>query len=97
MLKKNCHSLLGLSSKVFTFDHLSTHRSDFFNNLAISLTEWPEYRKNRCLSSSTNSVGLQFRENKRKRQKYENRNPTKWAGKIWWGKTHVRVHLGQKF
>ena len=57
-VKKYRHSLLGLSSKVFTFGHLFTHRSDFFNNLAISLTEWPEYRKNRCLSPSTNSVGL---------------------------------------
>ena len=27
--------LLGLSSKVFTFDHLFGHRSDFFNILAI--------------------------------------------------------------
>ena len=26
------------------------------------LTEWPEYHKNRCLSSSTNSVGLHFHE-----------------------------------
>ena len=25
----------GLSSKVFTFDHLFGHRSDFFNNLTI--------------------------------------------------------------
>ena len=32
---KNGHLLLGLSSKVFTFDHLFGHRSDFFNNLAI--------------------------------------------------------------
>ena len=39
--------LLGLSSKVFTFDHLLTHPSDFFNNLPISLTEWPEYRNNK--------------------------------------------------
>ena len=36
-VKKNGHSLLGLSSKVFTFDHLFVHRSDFFNNLAIFL------------------------------------------------------------
>ena len=39
------------------------HRSDFLNNLTIFfLTEWPEYHKNRCLSSSTNSVGLHFHE-----------------------------------
>ena len=53
-------SFLGLSSNVFTFDHLFT--SDLFNNLAISLTKCPEYRKHRCLSSSTNSVRLHFRE-----------------------------------
>ena len=29
-------SILGLSSKVFDFDHLFGHRSDVFNNLAIS-------------------------------------------------------------
>ena len=39
--------LLGLSSEVFTFDHLFTHPSDFFNNLPISLTEWSEYRSNK--------------------------------------------------
>ena len=33
--EKNGHPLLGLSSKVFTFDHLFGHRSDFFNNLTI--------------------------------------------------------------
>ena len=60
---KNGHPLLGLSSMLFTFDHLFGHRSDFFNNLAIFFwTEWPEDDKNRCLSSSTNSVGLQFHE-----------------------------------
>ena len=47
-------SILGLSSKVFDFDHLFGHRSDVFNNLAISFfyTDWPEDHKNRCLSSS---------------------------------------------
>ena len=55
-------SFLGLSSNVFTFDHLFTHRSDVFNNFAISLTKCPEFRKNRCLSSSPNSVRLHFRE-----------------------------------
>ena len=55
--------MLGLFSKVFTFDHLFGHRSDFFNNLTIFFwTEWPEDHKNRCLSSSTNSVGLHFHE-----------------------------------
>ena len=34
-VKKNGHPLLGLSSKVLTFEHLFGHRSDFFNNLAI--------------------------------------------------------------
>ena len=33
--KKNGHPLFGLSSKVFTFDHLLGHRSDFFTNLTI--------------------------------------------------------------
>ena len=33
--KTAIHSLIGLSSRVFTFDHLLGHRSDFFNNLAI--------------------------------------------------------------
>ena len=71
-LWKNGHPLLSLFSKVFTFDHLFGRRSDFSNNLAIFfLTGWPEDHKNRCLSSSTNNVGLHFREgvekNKRKR------------------------------
>ena len=52
-----------LSSKAFTFDHSLDHRSDFINNLAIFFwTEWPENHKNRCLSSSTNSVDLHFHE-----------------------------------
>ena len=59
--KKYGHPLLGLSSKVFTFDHLFPYRSDFSNTLATYLAEWPEYRKNKCLSSSTNRVGLHFR------------------------------------
>ena len=33
----NGHVLLGLSSKVFTFDYLFTHRSDFFNSLTFFL------------------------------------------------------------
>ena len=34
-VKKTGHPLLGLSAKVFTFDHLFGHRSDFFKNLTI--------------------------------------------------------------
>ena len=34
-----------VQSEVFTFDHLFVHRSDVFNNLSISMTEWPEDRK----------------------------------------------------
>jgi len=39
------------------------------------LTEWPEDRKNRCLSSSTNSVGVHFHEREEKIN--ENSNNTK--------------------
>ena len=57
------HTLLGLSSKVFTFDHLFTSIiQTLVNSLTISLTEWPENQKNRCLSFSANSVGLHFRD-----------------------------------
>ena len=60
---KNGHPLLSLSFKVFTFDYLFGHRSNFFNNLAILFwTEWPEDHKNRCLISSTNSALLHFHE-----------------------------------
>ena len=49
------------------------YRSHLFNSLALSVTEWPEDRKSRCLSVSTNSAGLHFRERvqkiKKKRQK----------------------------
>ena len=58
------------------------------------MTEWPEDRKNRCLSVSTNSAGLHFRERvqkikKKKPQEKKNkqtnekkkRKSTKWAGK----------------
>ena len=63
----------GLSSNIFTFDHLFNHRSDVFNNLAISLTtgKWPEYRENRCLSCSTNSVRLHFGERVEKTSKIQ--------------------------
>ena len=60
-LKKDDHTLLGFSSKVFTFDHLFTYIiQTLVNSLTISLTEWPENQKNRCLSFSAHSVGLHF-------------------------------------
>ena len=60
-LKKDGHTLLGFSSKVFTFDHLFTYIiQTLVNSLTISLTEWPENQKNRCLSFSAHSVGLHF-------------------------------------
>ena len=97
---KKTHLLLGLSCKVFTFDHLFSYRSHFFNNLTISLTKWTKYRKNRCLSSSTNSVRLHFRERvektkenakKKKRENLQN-GQKKYDGKKFayehiWGKT----------
>ena len=47
-LKKDGHTLLGLSSKVFTFDQLFTYIiQTSVNSLTISLTEWPENQKNR--------------------------------------------------
>ena len=62
-LQKVGHTLLGLSSKSFTFDHLFTYIiQTSVNSLTISLTEWPENQKNRCLSFSANSVGLHFRD-----------------------------------
>ena len=74
--KKNPgHLFLCLSCKVFTFDHLFCHRSVFFISLTISLTKWTQYRKNRCLSSSTNSVHFHFRERVEKTK--ENAQKTK--------------------
>ena len=62
-LKKDGHTLLGLSSKVCTFDHLFTYIVlTLVNSLTISLPEWPENQKYRSLSFSANSVGLHFRE-----------------------------------
>ena len=62
-LKKDGHTLLGLSSKVFTFDHLFTYIiQTLVNSLTIPLTEWPENQRNRCLIFSANSVGLYFRD-----------------------------------
>ena len=66
------------------------------NSLTISLTEWPENQKNKCLSFSANSVGLHFcyrvekiKENG-KRTKIENLQNGQ-------EKTRVRTHLGQNF
>ena len=48
---------------------------------------WPGDHKNRCLSSSTNSVGLHFHEGVEKIKEndkntnFKNRKPTKWVGK----------------
>ena len=91
----------GLSSHIFTLDHLFTHHSDVFNSLAISLTKWPEYCENRCLSCSTNSVHLHFCEKAEKTKenskntKIENlhNGQEKYGGK----KTRVCAHLGQKW
>ena len=45
-LRKDGHTLFGLSSKVFTFDHLFTYIiQTLVNSLTISLTEWPENQK----------------------------------------------------
>ena len=74
-LFKEGHSLFGLSSKVFTFYYSFTYRSDFFNSQAIFLTEWPEDRKNKCLSSSTNTESVHFHEREEKIN--ENSNNTK--------------------
>ena len=102
-LKKDGHTLLGLSSKVCTFDHLFTYIvHTLVNSLTISLPEWPENQKYRSLSFSANSVGLHFRERVEKikengKKKKNSRKPTKWAGKYGGKKTHVRAHLGQNF
>ena len=100
-MKKRLSTRLGLSSKVFTFDHLFGHRSDFFNNLAFFFwTEWPEDHKNRCLSSSTNSASLHFHEGVEKIK--ENVKNTKTENlqngqkSIWREKTRVRAQWGQK-
>ena len=64
------------------------------------MTEWPEDHKNRCLSSSTNSVGLHFYEGVEKMKendkntKIENlqNGQEKYGGE----KPRVRVQSGQK-
>ena len=99
-LKKKGHTLLGLSSKVFTFDHLFTYIiQTLVNSLTISLTEWPKNQKNRCLSFSANSVGLHFRDRvekikeKGKKAKIENlQNGQKKYG----GKKLAYVHIWGK-
>ena len=91
---------------VFSSLHFSPlvhlYRWDLFNSLAISVTEWPEDRQNRCLSVSTNSAGLHFRErvqkikeNGKKKTKIENvqNGQEKYSGE----KTRVHAHLGQNF
>ena len=99
--KKTGHLLLGLFCKVFTFDCLFFHCSNFFNNLTISLTKWTEYRKNRCLSSRTNSVRLHFRERVEKTK--ENAKKTKIENlqngqEKYGGKKFAYVHIwGKKF
>ena len=75
------------------------HRSVVLNNFAISLTKWPEYRKNRCLSCSKNSVCLHFRE--RVEETKENGKNTKIENlqngqKNMVGKKLACVHSGAK-
>ena len=59
-----------------------------------------EDHKNRCLSSSTNSVGLHFYEGvekiKENDKNTKTEKPTKWAGKVWREKPRVGVQLGKK-
>ena len=65
--KKDGHTLLVLSSKVFTFDHLFTFIiQTLVNSLTISLTEWQKNQKNICFSFRANSVGLHFRDRVKK-------------------------------
>ena len=99
-LKKDGRTLLGLSSKVFTFDHLFTYIiQTLVNSLTISLTEWPKNQKNRCLSFSANSIGLHFRDRvekikeKGKKAKIQNlQNGQKKYG----GKKLAYVQIGAK-
>ena len=103
--KKTGHLPLGVSlvcllTSLFFWPpvHSSFRR---LNNLAISLTKWPEYPKNRRLSCSTNSVRLHFRERVEKIK--ENGKNTKIENlqnrqeKYGCNKTRVRAHLGQKW
>ena len=54
---------------IYFWTPVHLYRSDLFNSLAISVTEWPEDRKKRCLSVSTNSAGLHLRERVQKIKK----------------------------
>ena len=95
-VKKPGYLLFGLPFKFFTFDRLFSHRSDFFNDLTISLTKWTEYRKDKCLSSSKNTVRLHFRERaektKENAKKNENRNIQN-GQKKYGGRKFAYVHI----
>ena len=91
-LKNNGHPLLGLSSKVFTFDHLFTYILQ--TSLTVYQFLWLNGQKTvktdawALMPYSTNSVGLpDFHEVedkiKESGKENESRKPTKWAGKIW--------------
>ena len=76
---------------IYVWTPVHLYRSDLFNSLEISVTEWLEDRKNRCLSVSRNSASLHFRERvqkikkkpAKKKKRKENGKSTKWAGRIW--------------
>ena len=51
------HSAVHLNHITWLFDNISHNISH-----TVHSTEWPEDYKNRCLSSSKNSVGLHFHE-----------------------------------
>ena len=79
--KTAIHSLICLL-KSFTFDHLFTYIiQTSVNSLTISLTEWPENQKNRCLSFSANSVGLYFRDRVEKIKENLQNGQEKYGGK----------------
>ena len=54
---------------IYFWTPVHLYPSDLFNSLEISVTEWPEDRKNRCLSVSRNSASLHFRERVQKKKK----------------------------
>ena len=62
---------------IYFWTPVHLYRSDLFNSLAISVTEWAEDRKNRCLSVSTNSAGLHLRERVQKIKKKRQKKKTK--------------------
>ena len=57
------------------------------------MTEWPEDRKNRCLSVSTNSAGLHFRERVQKKKTAKKRKKKKRKEN---GKSQEKVQNGQE-